>query len=629
MDILDIMLARAMTPQGKTEAYVAKANAAAAKAEKAEQDAAAAIQTVEDAATEIATAKSEAADLLATAQETLETAQEAQINTLSTEDVDDEISKLGFELNQTSSSTYNGRGYKVLYPDNATPSAMPDVVKLYKSTGSNEDGSMTQKAITDALNDKASTSVLNNYATKTYVDQKIVSGGGGISNLGSNNAGKIVVVGQDGNITPGSITEEEITSSAIEPIDSNTIGLAINYDEKSCSKIGNITNFNSYAMYGGRMRCNVADNGTINAFYGDTGYIEDGSNGQVMVYQPKFYYQRIIVEETSDEQGRVINKEQLLLSPVEKTGFKIHPLFVRNGEILDYVLLPAYEGCVYDTSAQSYINNNGTDIDLNADKLSSIAGVVPLSGENKTLLINDLRKLAQNRGAGWELTDIYFESALQMLAITESSLMNCQEAIGKGIINASGLGSGITGSTSSLGNTTGRAARTTFSKGQTSTDEDKTAITYRGMENPWGNLWRFVDKITIRGAGNTHGGVVYINDTSYDVQLPNVGYGWISNMGLGNNTEDWLFIPIKGNSSANSAVPVGDALWATSNLNDINKVNIGGSSIGSEGCGLFNYGCDIAATLQINQTNARPMFIPTKNSIYNANITKWQAKYGG
>jgi hypothetical protein len=36
MDILDVMLARAMTPQGKTEAYVAKANTAAAKAEKAE-----------------------------------------------------------------------------------------------------------------------------------------------------------------------------------------------------------------------------------------------------------------------------------------------------------------------------------------------------------------------------------------------------------------------------------------------------------------------------------------------------------------------------------------------------------------------------------------------------------------
>jgi len=35
MDIIDVMLAKAMTPQGKTDAYVAKANKAAQKAAKA------------------------------------------------------------------------------------------------------------------------------------------------------------------------------------------------------------------------------------------------------------------------------------------------------------------------------------------------------------------------------------------------------------------------------------------------------------------------------------------------------------------------------------------------------------------------------------------------------------------
>jgi hypothetical protein len=53
MDILDIMLARAMTPQGKTDAYVAKANKAAQKAAKAEEDAEAAIATVTAAAEDI------------------------------------------------------------------------------------------------------------------------------------------------------------------------------------------------------------------------------------------------------------------------------------------------------------------------------------------------------------------------------------------------------------------------------------------------------------------------------------------------------------------------------------------------------------------------------------------------
>jgi hypothetical protein len=54
MDIIDIMLARAMTPQGQTDIYVNKANQAAAKAEQAKADASEAVATVEAAAETIA-----------------------------------------------------------------------------------------------------------------------------------------------------------------------------------------------------------------------------------------------------------------------------------------------------------------------------------------------------------------------------------------------------------------------------------------------------------------------------------------------------------------------------------------------------------------------------------------------
>ena len=39
------------------------------------------------------------------------------------------------------------------------------------------------------------------------------------------------------------------------------------------------SDFDKYTMYGGRMRCNVADDGSINAFHGDSNYSENGSNG--------------------------------------------------------------------------------------------------------------------------------------------------------------------------------------------------------------------------------------------------------------------------------------------------------------------------------------------------------------
>ena len=602
MDIIDIILAKKLTPQGQIETYARTSQQAVANANQA-------VATVEAAAEDIEEKQAAAEDLLEQAQEALQTAQEAQI-------------------------------------------AMPEV---YSTTGQNTDGYMTQKAVTDALDTKASViyvdnslsskvdnSTLNNYATTTYVNQKIAnipssSMPGGVSNLGIDNAGKIVVIGPDGNIVSGEITEENIIDALIQSgnyTNKEALGISINYNTKSCERIAAAVNkvagtdFNSFIMYGGRMRCNVADDGAINAFYGDNNYTEDGSNGQVMIYQPKFYYQRIIIEEYDDTQGQVINKEQLLISPTEKIGFKLHPLFKSNNEELDYVLLPAYEGNIYDTSTESYILNNINTIDINTDKLSSIAGTYPLSGINKTLTLDNLKQLATNRGEGWQLSDIYAESALQMLAMIEFGSLNGQNAIGKGPVNTESLGELVTGSTSILGNNSGRADSTQFSSG-IQTDEDKTAISYRGMENPWGNLWRLVDKITVSGSGKSFGGIPYINNSSVEFSLPDMTYGWISNMGIGNTNYDWLYMPIKCNSNANSAAPVGDTIWTISSLNGTNKVMIGGHSSSNQGAGFFDYECDTALTAKINKTNARIMFIPTKNTIYNNNITKWQQHYGG
>ena len=51
--------------------------------------------------------------------------------------------------------------------------------------------------------------------------------------------------------------------------------------------------FDSINAFGGRKRCNVADDGTVTAYYGDSGYTTTGKNAtgtmvQVMVEQPKF-----------------------------------------------------------------------------------------------------------------------------------------------------------------------------------------------------------------------------------------------------------------------------------------------------------------------------------------------------
>ena len=634
MDIIDIMLARAMTPQGQTETYVAKANAAAAKAAKAEEDAAAAIATVTAAAQDISDAQSAAATLLETAQDVLETAQAAQINVPDTEDIDAEVKKLSLGISVTEAAGANTINLTTTYPDNTGDSDV--VTKLYKLSGSNEDGTMTQKAITEALAGKLNTNALNGYATETYVTNAIASipsGGSGSGNMSGNitsdDEGHLVTIDENGNLIPSLATDAAVVEALLQAgtyVAKDAVGLDVDYANRVNTRIQEAagktmgTDFNIYPMYGGRIKCNVADDGTINAFYGDNNYTEDGSNGQVMIYQPKFYYKRII--RTADEltKGKVIRHEALIISATEQPGFKLAPIF--NGD-LDYVLLPAYDAAIID------------------DKLTSIAGVKP-----KNYITRDEAEAAANaRGTGWHIMTMAAESANQMLEMVEFGTMNGQAAIEEGITyiptGSNGNGMFITGSTASLGNGTGHADTTVMDVDGTRTNQTengKRAITYRGMENPWGNLWSMIGGVTINGNGTEGGGKVYIcKDFNYSgnnygevgFNLP-TQYGWINAMGYGSDEFDWVYLPIECSSSANSYAPVGDYLWTVGGLNGTMIMATGGSFGYTEDCGPFYYAADRTLdTSSRNNYGAKLLFIPTKNNIYTANIAKWTAKMEG
>ena len=658
MDIIDIMLARALTPQGQTELYVSKANAAAAKAEKAEQDAAAAIATVEAAADTIAAAQDAANDLLATAQDALETAQQAQINTLDTEDVDAEVKKLTVNTNTVTGSGANTLQVITTYPDNTLNTQ--NITKLYKSTGNNEDGTMTQKAITEVLGTKADSSSLSNYATTSYVDSAIAAipsgGGSGSSDVnldfGSENEGCIVVVDENGNPTSGTITEDALIEALIASggyTARDAVGLEIDYVNKTTTRIQQAVNksmgedFNDYSMYGGRMRCNVADDGTINAFYGDNNYVEDGSNGQVMIYQPKFYYQRIALESTSNKVGKIVQKDSIIISATQQNGFKLHPLFIApNGDELDYVLLSAYEGGVEDVSEHTYATGTASNVDFNNDKMISIAGTKPITGTSG-LSFQKAEQLAGNRGTGWHISTIQAESANQMLEIIEFGSMNGQTALGAGvcnITNSNNNASAITGATASLGNSSGVASSTTLEDGgsiTTTSDADKSSISYRGLENPWGNVWQMINGILINGDTTKNGGVPYIcsngnysystitnNYSSVGFSLPNSS-AWISALGYGDRQYDGLLMPAEA-SNATSALPIGDNGWFDANLNGTRMVLHGGGWIFGDSDGPFYYACDKQPNDSTYKSyGARLLYIPTKNSTYLANIAKWQA----
>ena len=100
-------------------------------------------------------------------------------------------------------------------------------------------------------------------------------------------------------------------------------------------------------------------------------------------------------------------------------------------------------------------------------------------------------------------------------------------------------------------------------------------------------------------------------------------------MGYMNNDYLWAYIPIECSNNANSAVPIGDALWTQQNLNGVNILGIGGLSNSGDASGLFYYCADIDSLVSLRYFNGRLMYIPTKGTIYDANIVKWRQHYGG
>lgn len=419
----------------------------------------------------------------------------------------------------------------------------------------------------------------------------------------------------------------------------DVLGITMDYKNKTCTRIAGAKNltagadFDKFSMYGGRKRCNVSDGGTINAYYGDEGYTEDGSNGQVMVYQPKFYYLVCPLEYDRQETGYGyhLRKANYYISETQRAGFKLHPAFYdKNGNEVDYILMSAYEGCIYDTSANAYKKNNEQVMDASKDKFSSIAGARPATGVSQDLTRPNIEQMAKNRGEGWHSLGIKTASMEQLLMIVEMGMMNLQTAIGQGVVNlpwttgsdTTSSYAGATGSTASLGNGTGRATKTTTYEGGKATEytvDGKTSICYRGVENFWGNIWKFAYGINFYcEVGKPFLGYV-CKDFNYAEfkktdNYENIGFalpsenGYVSAMGY-STKYDWLFLPseVKGNSS----LPVGDYYYQNNTWDGYRITLLGGSWVNGSSAGGFYWTLSSGVGYRYRNVGGRLVYVPT------------------
>ena len=434
------------------------------------------------------------------------------------------------------------------------------------------------------------------------------------------------------------------------------VGIQVDYKNKTFKRLAGAANlskgsdFDKFTMFGGRKRCNVADDGSIVAWYGDDDYKEDGSMGQVMVYQPKFYYLVCPVEYDPIDTGigYHLRKANYYVSEKPRAGFRLHPAFYdASGNEIDYFLTSAYEGSIYDASASAYLLNDEQVMNTGEDKFSSIAGARPASGSSQNLTRPNIETMAQNRGTNWHGDLIKQVSAEQMLMIIEMGMMNLQTAIAQGVVSipwttgsdTTSSYAAATGSTASLGNGTGRAEKTTTYEGGVAkeyTVDGKTSVCWRGKENFWGNIWKFVYGINIWGNGKMGGGQPYICSDFNFAEGKNSGNyepagftatnanGYISAMGY-STACDWLFIASE--CLGNSSLPVSDYTYITVSLNGYRIALLGGSWSGGGLAGGFFWPLNNGVGTRDRNIGGRLVYIPTRDSAtYTAAIEAWKQK---
>lgn len=434
--------------------------------------------------------------------------------------------------------------------------------------------------------------------------------------------------------------QAEITDiqSYIGYTDADIYGVEVDFKNKKFTRLAGAVGktpgdaFNGVKAFGGRRRCNVTDEGKVVAYFGDAGYSETGvltsaitkgegdnirtyaakTKVQVMVEQPKFYYKVVPLELEKIQGGKGFHmrKARYYVSDTMKAGFKLHPAFIKDGKEKNFIYLSAYEGCTYDTSASAYKLNDAQDVDWTDDVLASIANAKPTSGLAQSgATRNGFRTIAAKRGLGWSQETVQAATATELLFLIEYASFDMQSKIGAGVTTKTDDGATsmteITGATTTLGNKTGSVVNT----------NGWTVVAYRGEENPFGNIWKWIDGINVY---NKNEGSVYIADHGFKDDTNAAPYsdagiticgsnGYVSAFAY-NEDFDWLFIAseVLGNSS----LPVGDYFWQNKAYNGYTVAALGGRWSNGSSAGGFGWNVDNASGYRYRAFGGRLLYVP-------------------
>ena len=332
---------------------------------------------------------------------------------------------------------------------------------------------------------------------------------------------------KDGIMVYGIKRDTNSTSTAWERIE-DSIGLEANaiLPESGTSTTANTTvknDFDNIYPWSEIKSYNYnAETRKVTAWYGDSNFKFDGSNGEVLTYIPGFYYKREVVN----------GVEYQYISKYEQEGYSYSEPFS----------VGRYKMSENTTISQTNTSGSGSiellnDITENIEEITcddeckasltnikSSNGSKPLVGESMTML----RESASKLGTDFSILD-YHWYVLQMLYLVEYADYDSQTKLGKGVTeNDDAI---IMGGTDSLGMQSGCLI-----------NDGKHSMIYRGIEDIYGNTENYIDGISIRNYQ------AYINydfttykSNPFDESYKALGYvnassgGWITKLGYDSN----------------------------------------------------------------------------------------------
>ena len=313
--------------------------------------------------------------------------------------------------------------------------------------------------------------------------------------------------------------------------------------------------FDSYLPWSGMDEYNIINN-AVSYKKGQSGFSR--SNYDTVVFIPEYYFR--IIDDAANK------KRYFYIADKAKSGFTKHP---GSGK---------YVGR-YNTISGYY----------------SKTGSQPLANMTRATA----RTNSKNKGSKWGQYDFASWCAVWLLYLVEFADWNSQATIGVGICNGSSMSN--TGGTDGMSYHTGTAASSRTATG---------AVQYRNIENPYGNIWEWIDGV------NFSDGTVYVCTTPANyADDTTAGYtnagtkvqsnGFIKAIGL-SGTAPWAFFPTEVGGSETIYIP--DYAYYYSGWR---VLMVGGVYSNSTGyVGLFYFGASNASSSSGSSVGARLLFHP-------------------